>query len=254
MTSIEKENEVVRSRLTLGIVVAVAALAIAAVVMPLPGRTQTESTAYPETVTVTAAGKVEGRPDLATVSFGIREEAQSADEAMDRLAVSTDRVFDALLGAGLSEDQVTTQDVELYKDYDYVDDRRVFVAYVAATGIRAETRNLDEIGKIIDVGVEAGANSVRGINFERTNQNEALQEALRQAMNLATMKAQELATTAGRQLGRALVIEEGGARAPSPPQPLARSISADAGGVAAIRISPPSQTTLVRIVVTFALS
>lgn len=230
---------------------AMAALLALAVLTPLPGLGQTETTA--ETVTVTAAGEVEGEPDLATVSFGIREQAPEAEEAMDRLAAATDQVFDALIGIGIPERDIETTDVSLFADYDRVDGSRVFVGYVASTAIRVETRNLDEIGTIIDTGVRAGADSVRGISFERTNQNEAIQEALRKAMDLARIKAETLATRAGRQLGRALVITEGGAR---PPQPQSFGI---AGGAAAdvvarnIRISPPDQITRVRIVVTFAL-
>ncbi|MFN2526006.1 MAG: SIMPL domain-containing protein [Actinomycetota bacterium] len=226
------------------------ALIGAALLGPTLAVGQTDAAGFAETVTVGAAGRVEGRPDLAKVIFGIHAEDPSAAAAMDKLADKTQRVFDALRGAGLNNEQIETLDVSLNRQFERRDGRSVFVGYAASTGVQARTRDLDRVGELIDVGVEAGADSIRHVSFERTNENEALLQALRQAMELARTKAEALATTAGRQLGRALVINEAGQRQP---QPLAVAAPFAAAGGTTLPINPPTQATVVRIVVTFAL-
>lgn len=243
----------VARRISIIAMLGVAALVLFAILSPDPASTQTGQGA--ETVTVTGAGKVEGPPDLATVTFGIRNEATTAEEAMDGLAVKQNRVLEALYGIGLTKETATTSGVDLDRRYERVGDDRRFTGYVAGTSIRAETEDLDGIGEIIDVGVRAGAERVRGIDFERTNQNEAIKEALAAAMDLARTKAEVLAQRAGRQLGRAVTIEEGGSRAPRRFTFGTDELASGGTGGASARliINPPTQITSAKIVVTFIL-
>lgn len=238
-----------------GVVVAVA-LVVAALLVPGSGSAQT-STATQDTVTVTAVGKVEGRPDLAAVSFGIRATDASAQGAMDALAQRQNSVIDALEnGLGLSDDAVRTGNISLRENCRYSRrlERTVCNGYLARTTVRAETRDLDQVGEIIDAGIAAGANSLNGVSFERTENDEALKEALAQAMQLARAKGEALATSANRNLGRVMVIEEGGAQRPAF-DTATRGLAAGGAGFAAdsIRIDPPNDITRVLIVVTFAL-
>ncbi|MEA2517324.1 MAG: uncharacterized protein QOG16_1162 [Actinomycetota bacterium] len=237
-------------------IIAMALLGGAALLAPTPGLTQTD-TAVQDTVTVTAAGKVEGRPDLAVVNFGVRAKADDASEAMRELSARQNSVIDALRGTGLTEDQVTTGNISLGPacHYDRDLERSVCEGYNARTSVRAETTDIGSVGEVIDAGVAGGATVVNGVSFERTEDNEAIKEALAQAMDLAKTKAEVLATRSGRQLGRAIVIEEGGAQ-----RPTFNTGDATFGKVlgspaaASFVINPADQITKVRIVVTFALN
>lgn len=245
-----------RSSISTAVVLGVILLTIAAVLGPTAGLTQTE-TATIDTVTVTAAGTVEGRPDLATISFGIRARAATAEAAMDELARRQNAVIDNIRAVGLAQDEVTTGNIGLQEacHYDRDLDRQVCSGFVARTSVHAETSDFDLVGQIIDAGVEGGATSVEDVNFERTEENQAIQDALAQAMDLARTKAEVLATRAGRQLGRAMVIEEGGSRRPV--FATAETFGRVAGGgvaASAFVINPPDRITRVRIVVTFALN
>ncbi len=244
-----------RRSLTIVATTVVVALGAAAL-LPAPGIGQTDTTPQ-DTVTVTAAGEVEGRPDLASVAFGIAVRADTAEGAMDELAGRQNAVIDALRNLGLTEEQVTTGGVNLGPAcrYDRNLERRVCEGYRARTSVHAETTDLDRVGAIVDAGVRAGATSIRGISFERTEQNEAIREALAEAMDLARTKAEVLATRAGRQLGRAMFIEEGGA--PRPVFAVAnefRSAASGASLAADIVFNPADEITRVKIIVTFALN
>ncbi|MDQ3963192.1 MAG: SIMPL domain-containing protein [Actinomycetota bacterium] len=245
-----------RSSISMAVVLGVVVLAIAAVLAPTAGLTQTD-TATIDTVTVTAAGKVEGRPDLATIHFGIRARHATASGAMDELARRQNAVIDNIRALGLAQDEVTTGNIGLEEAcrYDRDLDRVVCSGFVARTSVRAETTDFDLVGRIIDAGVEGGATSVNNVAFEKTEENQAIQDALAQAMDLATTKAEVLATGAGRELGRVLVIEEGGSRRPTfSTRDAAFGTAASGGAIANLVINPADRITKVRIVVTFALN
>ena len=230
-------------------------LTLAAILVPTAGITQTDATPQ-DTVTVAAAGNVEGRPDLASVSFGIRGRADTAKGAMDELSALQNSVIDALRATGLTNQQVTTGNLSLGPacHYDGNLDRTVCQGFVGRTSVRAETDDLNSVGAIIDAGVVGGATSVNDVSFERTSEDDAIEEALAQAMELATAKAQVLATGAGRQLGRAIVIEEGGTRRPVFSTSDATFGVAASSGTSSISFNPPDKITKVKIVVTFALN
>jgi uncharacterized protein YggE len=232
-------------------------LTLGAILLPTVGLTQTDATPL-DTVTVTAAGKVEGRPDLAAVSFGISAKADTATAAMNELSSRQNGVIDALRATGLTNEQVTTGNISLGPacHYDRSLRRTVCEGFVGRTSVRAETTDLDAVGEIIDAGVAGGATAVNDVSFERTEDNEAIKEALAQAMDLATTKAGVLATRAGRQLGRAIVIEEGGAQRPVFNTGGADFTSAGTASAAygRIVINPSDRITKVKIVVTFALN
>ena len=245
-----------RERTATAVLLAAIVLVGAAVLAPTAGLSQTEGTATVDTVTVTAAGKVEGRPDLASITFGIRTRNDTASGAMDELADRQNRIIDNVRALGLPQDDVTTGGINLGENchYDRNVDRVVCNGFEASTTVRAETTDFDLVGRIIDAGVEGGATSVRDVSFERTEDNQAIQDALAEAMALATNKAQVLATGAGRDLGRVLVIEEGGSRRPVFRTATADFAAAASGTTTGFVINPADHITRVRIVVTFALN
>lgn len=234
--------------------VLIAGLVLVALLAPGISSAQTEATAQ-DTVSVTAVGKVEGRPDLASISFGVNGKAETAQGALDQLAQRQRSLIAALENLALAEDAVTTGNLSLRENcrYNRTLERVVCNGYVARTTVRAETTDLDQVGEIVDTGVQAGAGSVNNVSFERTEDDAAVDEALRQAVAIAQAKARALAEAAGRQLGRVLVIEEGGAQRPNfGEETFARNLSADAAG--GISFQPPDEVTRVSIVVTYALN
>lgn len=241
-----------RRRLSLATAAVAAGLVGAALMRPAIGTAQT--TGERDTVTVAAVGKVEGRPDLAVVHLGISATDESAQLAMDELARRQNAVIDALEnGVGLADDQVRTGNITLRRNcrYDRSLERTVCRGYAARTSVTAETTDLDQVGTIIDAALRAGARALNGVSFERTEDDAALREALAQAMELARAKADTLARSAGRTLGRVMVIEEGGARRPV--FAAADAAFGTAGSTPELDIDPSDSVTRVVIAVTFAL-
>ena len=204
-----------------GALIAVSGLIIGALLGPTSVTAQEAGTK--DTVTVEARREVDVEPDIGRVTLGVRAKDLTADTATERLTNRARRVLDALKAAGFTEEELSTGNVNLdrrclrlCRDPNPNDDERpepVF-GYVGSAGIEIETEDLDAIGEAIDVGIGAGATGIRNVSFDVKDRSEAVKEALRQAMVLATDKARTLAETGNRTLGRALVIIEGSAREP----------------------------------------
>jgi uncharacterized protein YggE len=62
-------------------------------------------------------------------------------------------------------------------------------------------RDLESLGDVLDAVIEAGANSINGIQFDVADRTEALSEARKAAVADARAQAEELAAAAGLELG-----------------------------------------------------
>ena len=220
------------------------------------------------TVTVEARRTIDVEPDLGILTLGVSSKGLTAQSASDRLTERARSVLGALRGAGFTDAELSTVDVNLYRDClkncrdrNREDNFRPepVIGYRASAGVRVETNRLNKLGEAIDVGVAAGATSIRGLRYDKEDKAEAVNEALRQAMVVAVDKARILAETGGRQLGPAIIITEGRTQAP-----LAYSEDSDAlaGYIGAPQgaptpnpfpIEPPTLSASARIVVTFEL-
>lgn len=246
-------------RIVLVLAIAAASATLGGLLGPVPGSAQ-ETSGPPDTVTVEARRKVDIEPDLGIVSLGVRVSGATAREATDELTHKTRAVIQALKGIGFTDEEISTVNVELDRkclQFCRSETREPVVGFVGTAGVQVETSQIDRLGEIIDVGIDAGANRIRKVAFDVADKAEAEKEALRQAMRLAIEKAQVLAETGDRTRGRALVIEEGNTRAPE------RFVVADAFAAAAGRaagsadnpfpIEPPTLQASARVVVTFEL-
>ncbi|MEA2497860.1 MAG: uncharacterized protein QOH26_265 [Actinomycetota bacterium] len=242
----------------------VCALLIAALatLLVLPGTAVAQEPLL-DTISVSATGKVDVEPDLGTVVFGINSRALTAQVAADRLATRTRRVIRALKEAGFTTDEISTEGINLYRrcfrdcrdphPQDDVVVKPVF-GFVGSVGVRVETSRLKQVGRIIDVGIDAGAKNIQSVFFSVEDKTAAVQEALAEAMDIAIAKADVLAEAAGRTRGPALIIVEGRTTQPrnfyyAQALPFADS----AGATASFPIELPTLSASGHIEVTFEL-
>ena len=254
--------------------ISLASLLAGAILAPVGAGAQEDDARQTDTVTVAARREVDVEPDVGTISLGVRVHAPSAERATERLSARTKRVINAIEGVGFTDEEIETYGVQLQRvcldrcrDPNPKDNKipEPVLGYRGSAGVRIETEQLGRMGEVIDAGIGAGANSIRGISFDVKDRSAAVNEALRQAMQLATDKARILAETGGRQLGPAIIITEGNTRAPElyeVPQAdvAARSIaggssgSGGSGGGTPFPIEPPTLSASARVTATFELN
>lgn len=216
-----------------------AASAIAGVAQPRLGRAADTN---PRTITVTGNGKVTVVPDRASFGFSVETRADTARAALARNADLAAAVVAALKGAGVSSDDLQTQQVSLSPQTNQ--DGTQVVGYTASTTVSVQT-TIARAGAVVDAAVGAGANGVSGPSLSRSDQDAQYRDALKLAVADAKLKAEALATAGGLTLGGIRTMAEG---ANATPIPFAVGKAADASGVA---IEPGTQEIDASVTVTY---
>ncbi len=153
-----------------------------------------------ETITVTGFGEASGKADLAVITLGVETEDASAGDAVQENAVRMSNVIEALKNLGVDEDSMETSSFQVYRTYD---DRGNPKGYRVVNSLKVKTMELDQVGRIIDVAIEAGANEVESIRF--TISDEKLEDLKREAYLEAVRDAEEKAKLIAEELGVEIV-------------------------------------------------
>ena len=178
-------------------------------------------------LTISADGRVNAAPDIATFSAGVVSQGKTASEALAANAADMSRVIAALKRAGIAERDIQTSNLSLspvYQPQRSLPDGTVtpaqptIIGYQANNSVNVRQRNLKDYGKVIDTLVSSGANQVNGPSFEVENPDPVLDAARTAAMKKARTRAELYARAAGLRVSRILSISESGGW--SPPQPV----------------------------------
>lgn len=180
-------------------------LALAAALLPLAALAQ-EGT--PATVTVNGSATVSVPADYATVNLGVETSAAAVADALKENSARIDAVLAALRGAGIAAEDIVTDRFYVYTQYDYAEVRTR--SYQVSNALTVTVRDLAQIGSVIDLAMEAGANTCGGIAFYSNAADQAADEALTAAIAEARRRAALAAEAGGMTLGRLVSLQEGG--------------------------------------------
>jgi len=182
--------------------------------------TQSATPRIPE-ITASGRGEVAITPDRATVLVSVESRAPSAAAAASANARRMSAVLDALRSAGLAQSEITTSMYTVGQD-----PRSMRIApgtpgvptlpveFLARNSLRASVRRADDVGKVIDAALAAGATSIASVQFSSPNTDEARRNALGMAVAQAQRDADALAKAAGGSLGRLLSMSSSGIGGP----------------------------------------
>lgn len=185
------------------------AASLLALVPLAPARAQQAESRFP-TLTVTGQGSVSVRPDELRISFAVITEAASVGDALDENSRLARRVIDALKRKGVEDEDVQTTDFSIYPRYS--NERKPnqtpeIVGYRVQNQVRVKTADMAAAGDLIEAGVDAGANSVAGIQFTVSDEESVYEEAIAAAATDARRKATALAEAAGVRIVRIVSID-----------------------------------------------
>jgi len=176
------------------------------VVLALIGMSQLSSQ---NTVTGNGQAQIKAMPDLVAVYFNVETKGETASEAKDKNSEIVDDMITAILKLGFERKDITTQNFNVYPNYNWKNGEQEIDGYIASHSLRLEmpTDDSDEIGEVIDAGIDAGA-GISYINFElsQEKQNSYKAEALKLATEDAKIKAESIASGLGKELGRLVSV------------------------------------------------
>lgn len=227
---------------------------------PIPFDINSVTTSKSDAFSVTGEGKVDAKPDSATVRLGVVARAATSEQAKTALNTNINKVIDAVKALGVDEKDIKTENFNIYPEYDQVrplpaeapvSDQNRISGYTANTNISVAVETADLANKIVDAGVIAGANQVGGVDFQVKDKTEALNKAREMAVADAKKKAEDAARIAGFKLGKIINYSEGGGGGYPIPM-YAKAEDSGAGG-APTQIEPGTNEIMVSVTLSYEI-
>lgn len=176
-----------------------------------------------QTVSVSGVGRVTLTPDRASFTVGVQTLAPSLAAATQENAARMTAILAALRKAGATDRELRTTNLSIYPQQAAEPGKQPrVVAYQVSNNVAVTRDDVATVGRLLEAAVQAGANTVSGVSFSVSDSARGRDTGLQAAFADAKAKADVLARAAGRSVGRALAITEGGAAMPPVPMPMYR--------------------------------
>lgn len=161
-------------------------------------------------VVVTASGTTTVAPDQARLSLAVVTTEKDLSRAQSENNRTTQKVMDAVRALGIDNSNIQTSGFNIYPQYDYnTKSSGILIGYQVRNEITVVIKDISKVGLILDAAVQAGANNVNHVSFEKANLDAAENEALLKAIARGREKAQVIAAAAQMSLGGLVSITEG---------------------------------------------
>jgi uncharacterized protein YggE len=220
-----------------------ALLLAAAMPLALSAQANGPTTGAPQIFT-TATAEIELKPDRATLVFTVESRGATAAKAGNETARKARAVLDTLRMLGVAADQLTTASVEISPEYVYPGQNQPprVSGYVARNSVHVEILRLEQAGALIDAGLAKDATGIGSLTFASSKSNEARRQAIELAVLKAKTEAEAMAKAAGGALGGLIELSaQPSYQRPMPQQMALKSMSA-ARGDEQMPISPGQLT------------
>jgi uncharacterized protein len=157
------------------------------------------------------------KPDKATIQFSVVTTASTAQDAASQNANVVTAVL-AALGTLLGPNpNIQTLSYSLNPNYNYPQNGQpILTGYTASNTVQVILTDLSLIGKVIDTGIQAGANRVQGLQFGLQDDQPSRAQALKLATIQAKANADAMASGLGQHTGAAIAIQQGVTSTPTP--------------------------------------
>jgi len=141
-------------------------------------------------------------PDVANLLIGIEIQADSAAKAQEQLRYQASVVFDAISQANIQQPKMKTSSYRISPLYSNEKGKEhIIEGYKAETSIAVEISDLSSVAMIIDKAIEAGANIVRSVYYDRRDLEAFKAQLIKSACIEASSKAEIAASALGFKLG-----------------------------------------------------
>ncbi len=175
-------------------------------------------------IRVSGEGYVQIKPDLATATVGVDITASTLSEATSQANTRMAAVVTQLKSMGIAERdiQTTHYNITPVTQTSKESGAPTLTGYRVQNQLGITVRKLEDIGKVVDAAVRAGANTVFGLSFGVADPKPYQEQARRAAVHEAQAKAAQLANASNIELGPVISISE----RTMFPQPLVRGLAA----------------------------
>lgn len=177
------------------------------------------------TISFEGKGEVSAKPDLATISFTLRDNQKELKNAQDKVATKENAVLAFLDTQNINKKDIKTENYSSYPKYDYGNpcfgrldvlgvpckqEAPKIIGYEVSESVSVKIHDLTKAGEVIKgIGV-IGVDQMNGPNFSIENQDGLKQQARKIAIDDAKAKAEILSHDLGVRLVRIVNFSESG--------------------------------------------
>lgn len=214
------------------------------------------------TIRVSSAGEVTAEPDMAVVQVGVQSTGADAESVRNELSTRSQSIREALLEAGVAEDDITTgrfyiRERREHRGEPAPDDGEPVpedVYYVGEHTLTVEV-DADDAAGVVDEAVAAGATDVGRVQFTlRPETRESLrEEALEVAIDDAREDAERIASNVNRSIVdiKSIDAADGGVR---PVYQEAADAGGDGGRAVPTELYPDDVTVSARVEIVYYIA
>lgn len=173
------------------------------------------------TMTFDGKGEISAAPDLATISFTIRENAMAMKDAQDKVTVKENAALSFLDKNGVAKKDIKTESYNSYPKYDYGtpcyeygmpcrQDSPKIIGYEVSEYISVKIHDLTKAGEIVKGIGAVGISEMNGPDFSIEKEDQLKEQARKMAIDEAREKARVLSRDLGVRLVRIVNFSENG--------------------------------------------
>lgn len=227
---------------------------------PIPFDISSVTTSKSDAFSVTGEGKIEAKPDSATVRLGVVASGNTSEQTKTAMNTNINKVINIIKSLGVDESQIKTDNFNIYPTYkdvgplrtiDPATDQDQISGYTGNTNLTIAVDSVELANKVLDAGVNAGANQVGGVDFQVKDKTAALNKAREMAVADAKRKAEDAAKIAGFKLGKVINYSEGGSG--GYPVPMFAKAEDARGGGAPTEIQPGTNEIAVTVTLSYEI-
>lgn len=177
----------------------------------MPGWQQSASAANEtqiKTINVSGQGKVSVAPDIAYIQLGVQTQDNSVKQAQAKNAEALQKVYDALEKEHIKKEDIQTVSFYVNPIYTWDQNKQVFQGYQVEHLLRITDRDLADIGQLLDLATQSGANRIDNIQYDTEKREQYELKALDLAMDDADQKADHIAKKIGQSIQSIVNIHE----------------------------------------------
>lgn len=174
---------------------------------------QQTSQGITNTISVIGEGKSKVTPDTLTINLSVSEVAKTTKEAQTVANEKITKIQGILEKAGVSKDNIKTQNLNVYPEYDRSNNTQTLKWYRSQQSLTIELNGekyVDQGNSIIDEISALGNVNVDNTSFDVKDKIRGLADARQKAFDDAKAKAEQLASMWGVTLGKPVMITDNG--------------------------------------------
>ena len=199
-------------------------------------------------LSVSATGRAEMRPDMASFTAGMSTIRADAKAATAANAEAMDSLVAALEKQGVEEKDIQTQNVSVNR-IGWGPNKNKFEAI---NQVSVRVRKVNTASAAIGAATDSGANILSGPSLTQSDPEKAKLSGYSAAYKAARAKAEAYASAAGMTVSRVLTIRDGGG-GPQPAYEPELTMAADAAAPSAPPIRTGTDIQTVSVTIDFAL-